>query len=197
MLLTAWPSSSDDGTSIGATIRVYEIALDGIRPKYVDRAVKAFVQGCVHDHNPEFRPKPPRLAEYARSLQSRDERINEISARVEGQKLLTNDWRPSMSEERRKAHVETIWQAARRKVLEDMRDADERNRAPRTITYQNDPQRWRNRDELAASMDRIMAFMEDKGTPLAESEAELAGDYRTTRAGRDDDMTPIGEYDAA
>lgn len=148
MLLTAWPSSSDDGVGVGATIRVYEFALEGISTEYVERAVKAFVQGRVPDHDREFRPKPARLAEYARSLQASEDRIREIAARVEDQISRIEYKGPPQAvrdEQVRK------WQALKADNSRYMvEDGPSRRRMPH-----QDPARWTDKDELRASAERL------------------------------------------
>ncbi len=51
-------------------LSMFDIALEGISPRFAEMGARAFMQGRVATHNPSFRPKPSELAAYCRPLQS-------------------------------------------------------------------------------------------------------------------------------
>lgn len=68
-LLAYWPIAGETKQDAKEAVAMFETALEGVSPRFVEQSVKAFIQGRVPTHNPSFRPKPTELAAHARPLQ--------------------------------------------------------------------------------------------------------------------------------
>ena len=53
-------------------LTMFDTALEGISPRFVEMGARAFMQGRVSTHNPSFRPKPSELAAYCRPMQENE-----------------------------------------------------------------------------------------------------------------------------
>ncbi len=80
LLMASFPSSETEQELV-SIMGIYDLALEGIDPKWVDQAVRAFIQGRVPGHNPSFRPRPSELAAYARPLQNQQAEFERIYTR--------------------------------------------------------------------------------------------------------------------
>lgn len=70
LLMASFPAQETE-REIAGLMTAFDLALEGIQARFVDDAVKAFIQGRVAEHNPSFRPRPAEIAAYARALQDR------------------------------------------------------------------------------------------------------------------------------
>jgi len=111
-LLTSFPAAADEPNDIPNLIKVYSYAVEGISDRNLEATIRAFIQGKV-DRNNAFRPSPAEIAAYARPLQMREDNVNELQKRVEARNRITDDWKPSGTEEQRKAHVEAAMKKLR------------------------------------------------------------------------------------
>ena len=111
-LLTSFPAAADEPNDIPNLIKVYSYAVEGISDRNLEATIRAFIQGKV-DRNNAFRPSPAEIAAYARPLQMREDNVNELQKRVEARNLITDDWKPSGTEDQRKAHVEAAMKKLR------------------------------------------------------------------------------------
>lgn len=149
LLFVTWPRRESD-PPIEAMLKAYEFAVDGIRPQYVAQAVRAFIQGRVPDENKQFRPSAPRVAEYARALQSSDERIREIADRA------TNEPKRIGLERAPQAAIDDSvnrWKKARQGIP----DLDPIPVPKRPLPYwDNNPARWHSKEALQKSMKRLI-----------------------------------------
>ena len=68
-LLAFWPIQGESKAEMQQALSMFDTALEGISPKFVEIGAKAFMQGRVGTHNPSFRPKPSELASYCRPMQ--------------------------------------------------------------------------------------------------------------------------------
>jgi hypothetical protein len=146
-------------------IDVYEYALQGVSDDNIQLSVAAFIGGKIKRNN-AFRPSPAELAAHARVFQRRDDRIADMGRRIEGQKAITNDWQPSVTEEQRRAHVEAV---LGRKV----EHAKTANPPAMTAADRKKPKPWMKSDVLRASMARIEAQLEADGVPLHRKETDF------------------------
>ena len=53
-------------------LTMFDTALEGISPRFVEMGARAFMQGRVGTHNSSFRPKPSELAAYCRPMQENE-----------------------------------------------------------------------------------------------------------------------------
>ena len=144
MLIAAFPKQNGD--NMAALAGTYILALEGVEAGYVERSVKAFIQGKVPDHNKAFRPSPPAVAEYARAMQNTEQRVGAIAQH------------PALPEPDRAPQAEIDaaverWQGIRESVLQadpvaviiksSVKSFDQKRR------------RWTDPDELQASAQRL------------------------------------------
>lgn len=193
MLFTAWPPTSNDKQTVEQLSGSYELALMYCHPEFVKRAITAFVQGRVDGHNMAFRPTPPQIAQWANKAQNEDDRIKEISNRVDGQrKQIEYQKAPKEVRDRQVELWQRIKAELRKPNIAELSDVYVRDKIspPGTVfdplgahfpdgthhsieemrkrvgnqvdsrqsgfrDWDRNPQRWNDRDELAASMDRI------------------------------------------
>lgn len=83
-LFASWPRREDE-PPLQNLLKAFETSCLYCEPWAVERAVNKFVQGKVENHNMAFRPTAPQIAQVAQGYQSEENRIKEISNRVEAQ----------------------------------------------------------------------------------------------------------------
>ena len=71
-LLAFWPIAGESKAEMQQALTMFDTALEGISPRFVEMGARAFMQGRVGTHNPSFRPKPTELASYCRPMQENE-----------------------------------------------------------------------------------------------------------------------------
>ena len=115
MLLTAYPAAAESKEQMRAWLGTLEIALEGISEPNVERAVKDFIQGNVKrsEESRSYRPSIAEIAAHARIYQQREDRYNKSMQSQNDTLRITDDWKPSGTEDQRKAHVEAAMKKLR------------------------------------------------------------------------------------
>jgi hypothetical protein len=99
MLFASYPTAGESRTEIQTQLGLYQLALEGVPPEFVERACKAFIQGRVAGQNPSFRPRAAELANHARQMFDRAHAARAQDERIQRQ-LSAPDETPPTPEER-------------------------------------------------------------------------------------------------
>lgn len=148
-LITCFPCSADEDPKSLAT--AYTFALEDLSDEAVEYSIKSYIRGKTERKSHAFRPSPAEVANFARRREDSNARHQEMINRITAPALPEPD---GPTEDERRAAVER-WKAARRAVAE-ADPVPAYSSVKVAPTWDKNPQRWRDKDELSASAKRLI-----------------------------------------
>jgi hypothetical protein len=185
-LFNAFPSAEESQNALRGLADIYQLAVEDVSPQLVVKAVKHFIQGKVENVSRTFRPTPAELAAHARHLQKAEDRYKQSSQSIDQTLRIDNKFRHQLSEKERRKQVRDClgYNPERRLTAKPEMLAADRMGNSTLKTWDKDPRRWRDTDELKASLERI------KHRGLAEDETESGNLHGL---GQDDQISEAAE----
>jgi hypothetical protein len=148
-LIACFPCSSDEDPQSLAS--GYVFALEGLSDAAVEHSIKSYIRGKTERKSHAFRPSPAEVANFARRWEECERQHQELVDRVTAPALPEPD---GPTEDERRAGIER-WHAMREALVEtDPVPAYTGKQLP--LSWGKNPQRWRDRDELSASAQRLI-----------------------------------------